>query len=1002
LQHALNGNISPTAVQANTTRHRVSGREHKGKPDNIRSGHHRDMKKVSEKKQTKTNSNNVQKQHGTPHKRERKTTRDRETKMHDHDVAHRVTGMSRINRRARDDQESEDVPMCTEAKCTMPSHHHAKKARGGGGDTGNGNRNGYLQRKAKDLVLCNMLECPGGPHYHLATRLRKGDFTNAIIVGSSHDTQPSAISAPASRRQSMSINDNAVSDVDSDEEELIEDDGAAGEPVEVNLSEQERLDAHVSTYVAPKLEVPAVETDLLATQVCTVVVKMSEGSFSSVLKSVKNWIVKKIPFGHCEVDALRGTLFPDEVSTRETEHVTKLFGYVTNPRRTSRTNPLAEYGFNFAINVPIYLNLANKYMREQRNMNNMLLNDYTIAPKAYLFVAETLRVQYRETLMKSDPVHLRYTIMYLTNQCLLNELTVSTSTGRTGAVSYKRRASPTGNPVQMGVFRQGLGNVKDLPPYKFNDKKFRIRRGREHFNPLTRRIEFPPEEPGYRQKQYYTIVGPSVAVCAYAPARTNANISAAATRVISIVKPEIAGLHEELRENQKKHFGTTIFANGDAIGLRDSIALDMQAFTTTLDEIYEHVSDVHPKRMLREATWQRIRDDGLNFRENFGLSRVEMNLKMMEMLPVDKLPRAIYALGTPASLVGFMLATYMKKGMENATRADGVNKWVFVKEVRQDILDQVMVDAVIGEQTIMYEHSDDSIYCVGTGQERKRFNIDVSKADASYGEFLFKAIVAVTPKRLQSVMSTLIKQLKADVHIQSADKKHKIVLRVLEPFCMSGHTFTTLFNQFAGYFLSRELFRQQPRTVRDIELCGAKVGLFLKVEQCATIHDLQFLKHSPAWDTAGDLRAVQNFGVVLRLMGTARGDVVGHGDLKRRGREHQAQMMHSTFAHLNTPIGIGLSRHWKVGYVRPEIAKQVTRDGRYMVDKTPRPPINITTVEYLRRYKYSPEEISYLESAFLTADYGDICNHPSLAKGLEKDYGITTDGNVTVPHDYIS
>lgn len=412
-------------------------------------------------------------------------------------------------------------------------------------------------------------------------------------------------------------------------------------------------------------------------------------------------------------------------------------------------------------------------------------------------------------------------------------------------------------------------------------------------------------------------------------------------------------------------------------------------YTTADEYALKHHPDPHPKRKLREQCWKEINEDGVRT-NRLWLKSVLIKFKKNEWAKPGKKPRCIGDLGVGASLQGFKTTAFIKKAMAAEPIVYKDFTIEFCAKPEPSVLVEVFQKLLNppGKGYLVY-FSDDSCVSYRHNGKVHIYNMDISSCDASHGPEIFNSLIAITPDVAQDDMRVLVEQCCLPIRIVSVEDKNNFVkLKAKHPKLYSGSTITTILNNFANInigFAIAESFQydQAPDPISAAE----QVGYIVSLEKCETMYDIQFLKHSPVFDDSGNMRALMNFGVLLRASGTCNGDLPGRGSIELRAREFQGALIQGMYPRTRAPILSTMLSH--THSPRDSISTCVNRELRYKVcQPTEEAAYRITNQEIWKRYRLSPADAATLEEG-LDNGYETSWICPASQAILEKDYGLT-------------
>lgn len=533
-------------------------------------------------------------------------------------------------------------------------------------------------------------------------------------------------------------------------------------------------------------------------------------------------------------------------------------------------------------------------------------------------------------------------------------------------------------------------------PFRWSGR-FQILRGKKHFTPAGQ-LRFPPGLFEKKEGRYRTkILGAEHNGVEYA--RCDANMSRAFTRITSSRKPEFPGFCDWLAANQQRTLGDPGYNFASFLArLYESQFDDYPGFE---EAALQHHADPHSKRELRIYAWNQLTLFGDQFAGCY--MDVDTISFKYELAKMGKYPRAYCNLGIHSSLRGAWLMEQMKIAQSrNPVRMHG-GIMEFVKTPNVPELRHAFQELINPSgRYFAAVFSDDS--CLSVRHEGKvyRFNLDISGCDASHRPALFQRFRETFPVDLRDEVDALYQQCMKPCFLPSySDPRNYVLLLPLVPFLPSGSVLTTAMNTFAVFcaierIMSRP-FPAGPILAKEIQQRSAEVGYYLTVEQCDDWHELQFLKHSPVYDVDGRIQPVLNPGVIIRMFGTAHGDLPGHGPLDPRFREFLSQTLHGAVPYLDTPFFNTMKRKFPRksftnAVTAEKIAGVVADDLAFKVDHSHKTPIiRVSTDELFARYPdLDALDIQVLLEEYANLDVGQFLAHHALDVILQKDYGLAT------------
>lgn len=485
---------------------------------------------------------------------------------------------------------------------------------------------------------------------------------------------------------------------------------------------------------------------------------------------------------------------------------------------------------------------------------------------------------------------------------------------------------------------------------------------------------------------YRTVFGPSVAHNGVIYGRNDNNMALAFRRVSAAREGDLA-YHNHLYQKQTAflHQHRAVF---DA--LAEKYAGHFLDFVSAAAAADDHHADPHQKRELRIQAYAELVDTG-DVHQPLWVQSIAMKFKKDEWAKPNKIPRLIADLGVAASLQGFAVTGLLKEAMAAETFVYRGITIQFCKSPATSMLREVFHKLLnpLGVGYFVY-FSDDSCFSFRDASGKiTTYNMDIKKCDASHGPTIFDALQWVTPERVRPAVSTLVDQCRLPITVRSVhDKRHVVKLQANRPKLYSGSTITTSINNLANMAIAIGIADRAAHAPIDPQLihaAAADTGYLLNdLEPATQPHDIQFLKHSPAFDTNGDMQPLLNFGVLLRASGTCKGDLPGRGDIETRARRFQGGLIHGMFPRVDAPVLRTMLSHT----LPPDAAvrKTLVEQLKYTTTSDEEQTLSFTDEEMLQRYRLTPyqfEDLLYgLDGGFETSY---ACS--GSAKVLELDYG---------------
>jgi hypothetical protein len=405
------------------------------------------------------------------------------------------------------------------------------------------------------------------------------------------------------------------------------------------------------------------------------------------------------------------------------------------------------------------------------------------------------------------------------------------------------------------------------------------------------------------------------------------------------------------------------------------------------DSGYRHYADTHPKKRLRVDAWEALEIGdyhGFNLTDTLYVSNVTYKMKKDEIAKPGKYPRMIGDLGVAASLQAFTLVNHMKHVMSDHPIDYMDATFTFCLTPEPTRLAKLFEQLIDPPKRVMFIYfSDDATFAVRHDGIVYMYNLDISSCDASHQTALFEALVRITPSRWQHEMQGLIDQCKLPITITNPhDDNEKVTLQPLSHRLYSGSTITTLINNFANILIAKAITDSGAYLPEHITSAAASVGYLVSVQRCTQPQDIQFLKHSPVYDSNGHLRAMLNLGVMLRSMGQCKGDLPGRGDISLRASKFNHAYIAGMYPRCLFDLRDSLLQRFHSTEERFRTAQEfdfkVVNSGDYFY---------VPSIELYKRYRLEPDEIEEVDSLGEMRLFEQYAS-PTIAKILELDYGL--------------
>jgi hypothetical protein len=407
-------------------------------------------------------------------------------------------------------------------------------------------------------------------------------------------------------------------------------------------------------------------------------------------------------------------------------------------------------------------------------------------------------------------------------------------------------------------------------------------------------------------------------------------------------------------------------------------------FADTVEHALEGFALPHVKRELRIMGMRDLLTTG-KIGNNLWLKTIWYKAKSDEWAKAGKPQRFIGDLGVSASLQGFWSTMLLKQYMHDNHLMVNDFEIVFLLHVTTDGLNEAFRN-LVSPPTRGYAvlFSDDFTISIRDKSLVHTYNLDIKKCDFSHSKHIFKQLYAkYLPDPLRENMKLLVKQISLPARIHNvANRSEMVMLQRQDPFLYSGATITTVVNTLATGGITIEIALSNQHCGEAIEECGLNMGYQLSGwsddEKCKTMHDIQFLKHSPVYDVTGVMRGLLNLGVLLRTSGICKGDLPGRGPLEPRASLFQSGILRGMYPDASFELinkmksQLPASERLSVNY----LFDQLGNGTRFHVDMQ----------EATARYRLSSAETEIL-MVLATAGYGDVLCDPVFHKIFNIDYG---------------
>lgn len=374
---------------------------------------------------------------------------------------------------------------------------------------------------------------------------------------------------------------------------------------------------------------------------------------------------------------------------------------------------------------------------------------------------------------------------------------------------------------------------------------------------------------------YRTIFGPIALTRALVLARTTHNMNYGLRRTLCVRNPADGGiLDARLRATQMALGSVEWFCDLRQMLVRMH-ANACDGYTSWVDDAIRIAQQDHPKRQMRMDYMTQLAHGGdLGGAPHQSRSHA-INMKHPEAAKEGKFIRTTVDLGLPSWALACGLAERMKCPLQVEFQYKGFTI-VFCSKSRYDMLSHHFTRLIDppGRGYFVF-FSDDSCLSVRVGNTVRWFNIDISSCDTSHTPLLFDLLQHITPARGASTMRLCIDQLRVAMRVRNPERpEQRMHIAFPGGFMKSGWCFTTMINNLATVLLFAGMVHNNDWTPDGL-VTGAACAGYLIDRPPILSHpsEIQFLKHSPVLQGDGKYVSVPNLGPLLRVSGTAYGEL---------------------------------------------------------------------------------------------------------------------------------
>jgi len=473
--------------------------------------------------------------------------------------------------------------------------------------------------------------------------------------------------------------------------------------------------------------------------------------------------------------------------------------------------------------------------------------------------------------------------------------------------------------------------------------------------------------------------------------RSNNNLSIGIRRLLNCREANIPGMDEWLKVRQT-HVAISPLFLAQVARLQHLYELLFQDYQGRLEECEEHYDDPHAKRKFRISVWLRTLEGGEEMARVW--TKVNEAKQKDEKAKINKYSRIYVNLGDASSLQGFVLLSLMKMAQAEHKYMTNGGEIEFVKRPARSALRKSFIK-LLNPPKRFYAcvFSDDSCLSIRDGGKITVYNLDISGCDASHGDAIFEAFLLLFPMRWRHEVLLILQQTKNPMKIRGlAIRKLMIKLLPTGYILPSGSVITTSLNTFVVFMIIWYITLNNIESEAEVKRAANLFGYILTAETCETPQDIQFLKHSPCYDTNGVMQPVLNFGVALRSSGNCVRDLPGRGPWMDRANAFQAGFINGLYPRVATRILDNMRRACG-GRSNTMTDKVLEREGLFHKSINDEEEVLVfDTDEFFKRYRLTNYEMILVVEEFGCLTVGWQTRSAGLTKILGRDYGLSCNG----------
>jgi hypothetical protein len=334
--------------------------------------------------------------------------------------------------------------------------------------------------------------------------------------------------------------------------------------------------------------------------------------------------------------------------------------------------------------------------------------------------------------------------------------------------------------------------------------------------------------------------------------------------------------HQRLRLNQR-NFNDSILVETYMKVMQNRLieALHSHQECTVIADISRWAQESDQKRAMRVRIASDIRK-GLESTEISKHERKAQGKLKFEIAKPGKYSRLFISLGLKAVTVCGHAIKYFKSCMAKPYITNKLHL-EFIATPRLDKLREAFMHCLAPtKQLVVYVFSDDMMFSCRTSTGVQFGEADISSCDGSITEAIFHKLIqwSTVDSYTHQAMKLAVDQVYWPVSIANPNnRKQRVKLKPLQPCLYSGTSITTLADTWGSSTIALAWLAKIDELHNSSDLSGTMqriaedAGFKITCDVRHQPEELTFLKHSPAFNTNGDLEAVLNLGVVLRSFG---------------------------------------------------------------------------------------------------------------------------------------